>query len=118
MFTVIVNLTVRPDRVEEFIDGIRMNARASVAEEEGCLRFDVHRVVEQPHQFVLYEIYADAEAFYTTHRATPHYAAWRDVAAHCVEARGHVNTYATPVFPEAMTEHAEVIRRSTGGDER
>ena len=61
--------------VEEFLDGIHANARASVRDEPGCLRFDVHRSTEQPHRFVLYEIYASAVAFYTQHRKEPHYVA-------------------------------------------
>ena len=104
MFTVIVNLTVRPDRVEEFLDGIHANALASVRDEPGCLRFDVHRSTEQPHRFVLYEIYASPGAFYTKHLSEPHYVAWREVATRCVEAGGQVNTFAVPAFPDDLPE--------------
>ena len=104
MLTVLVNLTVRPERVEEFLDGIRTNARASLRDEPGCLRFDVHRDAEDPHRFVLYEIYASADAFYVEHRHAPHYAAWREVAARCVEPGGHVNTFAVPAFPADLPE--------------
>jgi autoinducer 2-degrading protein len=112
MFTVIVNLTVRPDRVDEFLDGIRANALATLRGEPGCLRFDVHRSTEQPNQFLLYEIYTSPGAFYTEHRNAPHYAAWREVAARCVEPGGHVNTFAVPVFPEDVPEACA----TTGGD--
>ena len=104
MFTVIVNLTVRPDRVEEFLDGVHANALASVRDEPGCLRFDVHRSTDQPHRFVLYEIYASPGAFYTQHRNEPHYVAWREVAARCVEPGGQVNTFAVPAFPDDLPE--------------
>ena len=104
MFTVIVNLTVRPNRVEEFLDGIHANALASVRDEPGCLRFDVHRSTEQPQRFVLYEIYASPGAFYTQHRNTPHYVAWRKVATHCLERGGQTNTFAVPVFPDDLPE--------------
>ena len=100
MFTVIVNLTVHPDRVEEFLDGIRANSRASLRDEPGCLRFDVHRSTEEPNRFVLHEIYASAEAFYVDHRQAPHYAAWRAVAERCLEPGGHLNTFAEPAFPD------------------
>jgi len=103
MFTVLVHLTIRPDHIEEFLDGIRTNARASLREEPGCLRFDVHRLADDPHRFVLHEVYADEDAFRTTHREAPHYAAWRDVAARCVVDGGHHNTFATPAFPEDIT---------------
>lgn len=103
MFTVLVDLTVRPDRIEEFLDGIRTNSRASLRDEPGCLRFDVHRLVDEPHRFVLHEVYADEDAFRIAHREAPHYAAWRDVAASCVVDGGHANTFATPAFPEDIT---------------
>jgi autoinducer 2-degrading protein len=106
MFTVIVNLTVRPEFLEEFIAGIHSNARASLRDEPGCLRFDVHQSTDKPHEFVLYEIYADAHAFYVAHRQAPHYAAWRTVANRCVQPGGHRNTFAEPAFPEDIPEAA------------
>jgi autoinducer 2-degrading protein len=106
MFVVIVNLTVRPNRLDEFVEGIGVNARASLRDEPGCVRFDVLRDAEDPCRFVLYEIYADEDAFYVAHRQAPHYAAWRDVAARCVEPGSHVNTFAVPVFPDELREAA------------
>jgi autoinducer 2-degrading protein len=104
MFVVVVNLTVRPERVEEFLEGIRVNARASLRDEPGCLRFDVLRRADDPHRFVLYEIYTDQEAFTVAHRSASHYAAWRAVADRCVEPGGHVNTFAVPVWPDDLPE--------------
>lgn len=102
MFTVLVDLTVRPDCVEEFLDGIRANSRASLRDEPGCLRFDVHRRVDDPNRFVLHEVYADEDAFRLAHREAPHYAVWREVADRCVVEGGHVSTFATPAFPEDL----------------
>jgi autoinducer 2-degrading protein len=104
MFTVLVDLHVRPDAVDEFIEGIGANARATLRDEPGCLRFDVHQRVDDPHRFVLYEIYTDADAFYVDHRAAEHYAKWREVAARCVLPGGHVNTFCTPLFPQDVPE--------------
>ncbi|MEU6644040.1 putative quinol monooxygenase [Saccharomonospora sp. NPDC046836] len=104
MFTVIVSLKVKPEKVDTFLRGIRDNAHASLRDEPGCLRFDVHRRVDDPLRFVLYEIYTDEQAFYTAHRAAPHYAAWRAVAADCVEEGEHVNTFCTPAFPADLPE--------------
>jgi autoinducer 2-degrading protein len=99
MFTVIVTLDVRPDRLPEFLDGIAANARASLRDEPGCLRFDVHRVNEEPNRFLLYEIYRDEHAFFQAHRAAAHYADWLEVVDRCVQTR--TNLYATPVdLPE------------------
>ncbi|GIE28729.1 antibiotic biosynthesis monooxygenase [Actinoplanes italicus] len=97
MFTVIVTVDVRPDRVGEFLEGITANARASLRDEPGCLRFDVHRVDDQPHRFLLHEIYTGEQAFYRAHREAPHYADWLKVVDRCVLAKS--NLYATPILP-------------------
>ena len=105
MFTVIVDLRVKPDRVDEFIGAIHTNALATVNDEPGCLRFDVHRDQEDPHRFYLYEVYVDRDAFLVDHREAPHYEVWRAAAAELVEEGGHVNTFAVPVFPEDLPEN-------------
>ena len=105
MFTVIVNLQVRSECREEFLTGIRINALASLRDEPGCLRFDVHEKVNDPNKFVLDELYADEAAFYEAHRSTPHYEQWREVSARCVYPGGHVNTFATPVFASDVPEY-------------
>lgn len=107
MLTVIVTLEVRPERIEEFMRGIHANARASLRDEPGCLRFDVHRSSEDAHRFILYEIYADEAAFHEAHRAAPHYAKWREIAARCVHPGGHLNTFATPAFPSDIPEFSQ-----------
>ncbi|MFU8872743.1 putative quinol monooxygenase [Micromonospora sp. SL4-19] len=104
MFTVVVHLEVRPDRLEEFLTGIETNARASLRDEPGCLRFDVHRIADAPNRFLLYEIYRNAAAFHQEHRSAPHYAQWQQVVARCVQPGGRTNTYAIPVFPADIPE--------------
>ena len=59
MYTVIVNLQVKPDMVEAFLEAIGETSRASRRDEPGCLRFDVHRDNDDPNHFVLYELYVD-----------------------------------------------------------
>jgi autoinducer 2-degrading protein len=103
MYTVLVDLTVHPEHIDEFLDGIRTNSRASLRDEPGCLRFDVHRRIDDPNRFMLHEVYVDEDAFRVAHREAPHYALWRQVAARCVVDGGHVNTFATPAFPEDLT---------------
>ena len=97
MFTVLVGLAVRPERLDEFVEGIRANAAASLRDEPGCLRFDVHQQVADPTRFLLHEIYADEASFTQAHRSAPHYAAWRAVVDRCVVPGSHVNTYARPL---------------------
>ena len=98
MFSVVVQLQVRPERREEFLAAIRANARASVRDEPGCVRFDVSEVAGQepgaPVRFVLYELYTD-EAAFDAHRAAPHFADWRAAAAAVLVPGGQVNTPGT-----------------------
>jgi autoinducer 2-degrading protein len=89
MFSLMVQLEVRPERREEFLAAIATNAEASVRDEPGCLRFDVCSVASDENRFVLYELYADADAF-AAHKAAPHFAQWRIVAEQVVV--GQVNT--------------------------
>ena len=106
MLTVIVTLQVRPDKVDDFLRAIHENAVATLNDEPGCLRFDVHRNTEDPNQFVLYEIYQDAASFYDEHRSTRHYSKWRAAAADYVVAGSQVNTFCAPVFPDELPEAA------------
>lgn len=99
MFTVIVDLRVRPEHREEFLTGIRANAHASLRNEPGCVRFDVHERVDEPNRFLLHEVYTAEAAFREDHRSAPHYRDWQDVASRCVVPGSHVNTYASPCFP-------------------
>jgi (4S)-4-hydroxy-5-phosphonooxypentane-2,3-dione isomerase len=89
MFSLTVQMQVRPGRRAEFLDGIAANAEASVRDEPGCLRFDVCSVEGDEHRFVLYELYVDADAF-TAHKASPHFQQWRTIADEVLE--GQVNT--------------------------
>ena len=89
MFSLMVQMEVRPGLRAEFLAGMAANAEASVRDEPGCLRFDVCSVDGDEHRFVLYELYADAEAF-AAHKASPHFARWREIAEQVLA--GQVNT--------------------------
>ena len=83
MFSLVVQMEVRPGRREEFLAGMAANAESSVRDEPGCLRFDVCSVEGDEDRFLLYELYIDAEAF-AAHKASPHFAQWRTVAERVV----------------------------------
>ena len=104
MYTVIVSLRVKPELVDRFLEVMGENSRASRHEEPGCLRFDVHRDLDDPTHFLLYELYADDRAFTQDHRGTPHYQRWRAAAAELLEPDGQVSTFATPAFPADLPE--------------
>ena len=89
MFSLMVQMEVRPGRQAEFLAGMAANAESSVRDEPGCLRFDVCAVEGNENRFVLYELYTDADAF-AAHKAAPHFAEWRTVAEQVLV--GQVNT--------------------------
>jgi (4S)-4-hydroxy-5-phosphonooxypentane-2,3-dione isomerase len=96
-----VHVTVRPDRVDEFLEATDRNARASLSE-PGVLRFDVLQDQADTAHVVLVEVYRDADAA-AAHKETTHYATWRDsVAEMMVRPRESVKFAA--VFPTADAE--------------
>ena len=76
MLVVHVHIKVKPDCIEAFKEVATTNARASL-KEPGIARFDVVQQSDDPTRFVLVEAYRSVEAT-TAHKATAHYAAWRD----------------------------------------
>ena len=92
MFSLVVQMEVRPGFRDEFLAGMTVNAEASVRNEPGCLRFDVSSVEGEENRFFLYELYTDAEAF-AAHKAAPHFLAWREIADRVVASQ--VNTTGT-----------------------
>ena len=71
----VVTVHVKPEHVSEFIAATMKNHLGS-RQEPGNLRFDVLQSDEDPGRFMLYEIFASAEAV-EAHRLTPHYLEWR-----------------------------------------
>jgi len=82
VLALVVSIEVPPASRDRFLAAIRAQAAASLAEEPGCLRFDVCAVEDDPTRFVLYEVYAD-EAALAAHGETPHFARWRQAAEDC-----------------------------------
>lgn len=76
MLIVHVFVHVLPDQVDAFIAASRENARHSVRE-PGVVRFDLIQQEDDPTRLVLVEIYRTADDP-AKHKATAHYAAWRD----------------------------------------
>ena len=79
MLIVLVHVRVKPDCVEAFRQATLDNARHSV-KEPGIARFDVLQQQDDPTRFVLVEAYRTADAP-AAHKATAHYAQWRDRVA-------------------------------------
>ena len=76
MLIVHVHVHVLPETVDAFIVASLENALHSV-QEPGVVRFDLIQQDDDPTRFVLVEIYGRDEDP-AKHKATAHYAAWRD----------------------------------------
>ena len=74
-----VQAHVQPEAVEAFRAASIENSRESL-KEPGIARFDVVQSTEDPTRFVLVEAYRSPEAP-AAHKATAHYARWRDAVA-------------------------------------
>jgi quinol monooxygenase YgiN len=98
MLIVHVHVHVIPDGVEAFREATLANARASV-QEPGVARFDVLQQEDDPTRFELIEIYRTPEAA-AAHKATAHYATWRDAVAPLM-AEPRASTRYRAVFPDA-----------------
>ena len=99
MIVVHVQVHVKPEHVEVFRQATRDNARHSI-QEPGIARFDVVQQADDPTRFVLVEAYRTAEAP-AAHKATAHYATWRDAVADMMaEPRTSVK-YANAFPPDA-----------------
>jgi quinol monooxygenase YgiN len=96
MLVVHVHVKVKPEAIEAFKEASIENARNSV-KELGIARFDVVQQNDDPTRFVLVEAYRSVEAT-VAHKATAHYAAWRDrVESMMAEPRSSVKY--SNVFP-------------------
>jgi autoinducer 2-degrading protein len=72
MQIILVEVNVKPERMDDFLALIKYDAEHSEGDEPGCLRFDVLQDTEDPHKFFYYEVYRD-EAARMAHRETPHF---------------------------------------------
>ena len=78
MHIVLVQIHVKPEMVNSFIEITSENARNSI-QEVGVVRFDFLQEADDPTQFTLIEVYYTPED-QLKHRETRHYLAWRDAA--------------------------------------
>ena len=86
MFALLVQVEVRAELRAEFLEAIRVNAARSVADEPGCLRFDVSEVEDAPNRFVFYEVYTSEDAW-QTHRQSPHFLDYKKVGDRALASR-------------------------------
>ena len=71
MFGIFATIKIKSDQRDGFLRTIRETAFRSVSGEPGCMRFDVFQDLADENRYILYEVYADEEAF-KEHLATSH----------------------------------------------
>ena len=79
MHILFVTLKIKPERRDEFIKEMLLNAEGANENEPGCLRFDVVQDLQDPNTLHLYEVYKD-EAAFKDHQNAPHYKRFSEVA--------------------------------------
>lgn len=80
----LVEMRVCSGKGADFLPLIVENARRSRADEPGCDRFDVLVPPDTADRVVLYEIYADEQAF-DAHRTTEHYLRFKEASRDLLE---------------------------------
>jgi autoinducer 2-degrading protein len=89
--SIIVEFETQEGREAEFTSLMRDHARRTLAEEPGCLRFEVLKVVDAdgtpvPHQVVVSELYADKAAL-AVHRDNPRMGGLRNAYTLMIKTR-------------------------------
>ena len=80
MLVLLVTVRVKPEHLAQFLPAARHNAERAVADEPGCLRFDIIQDRDDRHLFRFYEVYKD-EAALAAHRQTPHFKKYIESSA-------------------------------------
>ncbi len=70
-FALVVNIRIKPESVEAFMQRLKENASAA-RKEPGCRQFDVLVDPKDKTRVMLYEVYDDDKAF-EIHQQTPHF---------------------------------------------
>ena len=97
MYVVVVNVSVKPESVAQFIAATRDNHLGTRTEPDN-VRFDVVRRIDDPNRFVLYEVYLSEGAF-AAHQQTPHYLKWKEAVLPMM-ADPRAAQKCTSLFPE------------------
>jgi autoinducer 2-degrading protein len=84
MYIVVVPLQIKEGHKDAFVEALLDDARGSVNNEPGCLRFDVVQDGADPNRIWLYEVYKD-EAAFQSHLQAPYFAKFQDAAKDFLE---------------------------------
>jgi len=99
MHIVHVNVRVKPEYIEDFINATKKNAAKSLTE-PGIVRFDVIQRTDDPAGFVLVESYLTDEDP-AVHKETMHYKDWREEVESMMSEPRQSTKYKL-IYPENM----------------
>ena len=100
MYVIVAPIQIKEGYRDAFVEAMLGDAKGSVNDEPGCLRFDVIQDGADPNRIWLYEVYVD-EAAFQEHLKAPHFIKWRDTVKDWTEerppgaARGSSNIWPT-----------------------
>jgi len=97
MLALLVSIRIKAGQRDAFVTALMDDARGSVGNEPGCLRFDVLQDNADPNTIYLYEVYRDEKAL-EAHRQAPHYLKWRETVKDWFDGDAHRHV-CTTVFP-------------------
>lgn len=80
MRAILAYLTAKPGKEQEFKEKMTAQAKRCLANEPGCLQFDVVQDPNAPARFVMLEVYAD-DAAIKAHQDSQHFKDFRVVSA-------------------------------------
>ena len=80
MRAIVAYLTTKPGKEAEFSDKMTAQAKRCLANEAGCLQFDVAQDPKDKTRFVMLEVYRD-DAAIAAHQESQHYKDFRPVVA-------------------------------------
>jgi quinol monooxygenase YgiN len=99
MYAVTPTFRIRPEHVAAFIAASLDDARGSVRDEAGCLRFDVVQDAADETRILFFEVYRDKAAF-DHHLTTPHFGRWNETVRDWMAEPAQVSTGHTVFLTE------------------
>jgi (4S)-4-hydroxy-5-phosphonooxypentane-2,3-dione isomerase len=86
MRAIVAYLTAKPGKEAEFKEKMIAQAKRCLANEPGCLQFDVTQDPKEPVRFVMIEVYQDAAAI-KAHQESAHFKEFRPVVSELLADR-------------------------------
>jgi quinol monooxygenase YgiN len=86
MRAIVAYLTAKPGKEAEFKEKMTAQAKRCLANEPGCLQFDVTQDPKDAARFVMLEVYTDADAI-KAHQESQHFKDFRPVISELVADR-------------------------------